>query len=331
RCARGVLDALREHRAPIVVIDSGGGVVAGFATHRIRCGAGGELAALAGDDVASAVSECKKLAVVIVAEAGRGGRWAELGYLAGKMANDRHGAVSVQTIGANALATVRARGQLGLISLAEAMTPSEGPSVRVALGVDVLGILGWEGPSIPVAAAALPNRTTASADVILPLALPCELAGTFGQAGTRVVAVAALLPPPAGVPTPAELLGELAAAAGADVPAWTGKVPALDRLSVGAPARGADESVTGRAIVGARDPVHHSCGELTGSGSWQRQLRPLPELRLAPPDARELGVGDLDEVEVETESHRTRMRVRVAGAMTPGTLAFSAGHAEARR
>ena len=235
RCARGVLDAVRAgKRVPVVVMDSGGGVSGGFATLRIDCPAGGELAALAGEKVSSAVSSCGKLAVLIAPEPGRGGSWRRLGYVAGKLANDHRGGVAVQTTGANALAAVRARQQLGLLSPAEAMTPSQAGSVRVALGVDVLGVLGWEGPPVAVAAAAMPNRTTESAELTLPLALPCEMGGTALQAGTRPVKFSALLPPPAGVPTPAELLRKLAAAAGVDLGPRTSKVPTLERLAADA-------------------------------------------------------------------------------------------------
>ncbi len=331
RCARGVLDALRaQRRAPLVVIDSGGGVAAGFATMRAGCRPGGELEALQSDAVASAVEPCRKLGVLLAADPGRGAGWGRIGYLAGKLANAHGGGVSVQTVGANALAAVRARKQLALGSLAEAATPGRGEAVRVALGVDMLGLLGWAGPAVAVAAAAVANPTTNSAEIILPLALPCESGGTFLQAGTRRVSTAPLLSPPAGVPTPAELLAKLAAAAGVKTGPWSGKLPSLDRLTVEAPAEVAAGSTTGRSLVAASQALLDAGGALMGQASWQRQVRPLPELRMSPADAGALGVADLAEVTVETESHSTAAKVRLVDWMAAGTMAISAGFYEAR-
>ncbi len=332
RCARAVLDALKQHaRAPLVAIDSAGGVAASYATLRVPCRPGGEAGALAGKALAAAVEPCTKLGVILAAEGGRGGNWARVGFQAGKLAIAARGGVSVQTVGANALAALRAAKGLSLTSLAEAMTPAEGVGLRVVLGVDVLGMLGWSGPAAAVAAAAVGNQTTASAELILPLALPCEVGGTFLQAGTREVKVSALLPPPAGVPSPAELLRQLALAAGIRLPVFSGKPPTLDRLPVAEPPDAAEVPGDGRVLVAARESIHHGEGALTGQGSWQGQLRPLPELRISPADAAELGVADLAEVQVATDAGRATMRARVAEGVAAGTLAASEGYAQTRR
>jgi len=332
RCARGVLDARKGNpRVPMVVIDSGGGVPESFASVRITCPAGGELDALQGEQVASAVQGCRKLGVIIAAEAGRGGFWARVGFLAGRLASARGGGVAVQTVGANALAALRLRASLGMISLAEAMTPSGGDEARVAIGVDVLGLLGWAGPPVTIAAAAVPNQTTASAELVLPVALPCEMGGTFIQAGTRPVTSAALLAPPAGVPTPAELLRMLAAAAGVRAGQADTKPVVPQRLAGPEPPEVAAPAIDGSALVAAREAIHHADGALTAQAGWQGQLQPVPELRVSRQDAEALGVGDLAEVEVETESHRTTAKVRVVEYISPGTLAISEGHPQARR
>lgn len=332
RCARGVLDALQaERRAPMVVIDSGGGVTGSFAALRLSCPAGGELEALQSEQVNSAVAQCGRLGVVVAAEAGRGAGWRRLGYLAGKLASAHGGGVSVQTAGAGALAAVRAQKQLGLICLARAVAPTEGACVQVALGVDVLGLLGWSGPSVPVAAAAVPNETTKSAELILPVALPCETGGTFLHAGTRSVKVAPLLAPPAGVPTPVELFRALAVAAGVKVARWSGKLPALDRLAPGVPPEVARPSANGRMVVAATQPTRDAGGVLAGRATWQSQVQLLPELRVSPADANELGLADLSEVKVETEAHAAVARLRVVDRLAAGTVAVSAGFPEARK
>ena len=332
RCARGVLDVLESgKRAPLVVIDSGAGVAGGFATLVVPCAAGGELGALKSKQVSSAVDACRKLGVVIAPEAGRGDGWRRLGYVAGKLASSHGGGVAVQTAGANALAAVRLANRLKLLSLAQAVATTQG--VRVALGVDLLGLLGWSGPAVAVAAAAVANETTKSAELILPTALACEMGGTFLQAGTRSVKTAPLLAPPAGVPTPTELLGALAAAAGVKVSAWSGKLPSLERLALGEPAdvAAASASTNGRRIVAATRADRDTGGALAGKATWQSQVQSLPELRVARAEARELGLADLAEVTVETDSHAAAARVRVVDRLAAGTLAISAGYPEARK
>ncbi len=330
RCARGVMDALAQHRrAPLVVIDTGGGVTLKFATRRITCRPSAEADALVGDEVASAVEGCKRLGVIISAEPGRGGIWRRVGKQAGELAKSHGGGVSAQTIGANALAAVRVREHLGLISLAEAMKSDNG--VRVSLGVDSLGMFGWAGPAVAVAAAALSNQTTESAEVVLPVALACEMGGTFLHAGVRAVQTSALMPPPAGVPTVSELLRALAEAAGAKAPQFSGKLPPTDRIT---PAGATETSVSlpdGMVLVFARHAARHAEGSLSAHAGWQSQAMPLPEIRICPADAAEMGLADLAQVEVETESHKTIARLRVVRHVAPGTLAISESFPEARR
>jgi len=336
RCARGVLDALKANsRMPVVAVDGGGGVSASYASLPVLCGPGGELDALRDRQVAAALEPCRKLGVVIAAAGGRGGIWARVGFEAGKLASAHRGGVAAQTTGGNALGAFRAARSLGLCGLAEAMAPGQGANLRAAVGVDVLALLGWTGPSIAVAAAAMPGVTTGSADIVFPLALPGEIGGTFLQAGTRRVTVAALLPPPAGVPAPSALMRQLAEAARVKVPAFSGRLPALDRAAAGEPPEPTrasppvePESV---ALVGARESIHHADGSLTGAASWQGQLRPLPELRVSGADAARMGLAGGDEVEVATESSSARLRVRVTENVPAGTVAAVETSAATRR
>ena len=340
RCARGVLDALAKHRrAPLVVIDAGGAVTLKFATRRITCRPGGEADALAGGEVASAVEGCKRLGVIISAEPGRGGIWRRVGKQACELAKSHGGGVSTQTIGANALAAVRVSEHLGLVSLAKALRSMAVPAMKndtgeapvVPIGVDISGMLGWAEIDVPVAAAALSSRTTASAEVVLPVALTCEVGGTYLQAGTRMVQVSALMAPPAGVPTASELLRALAQAAGVDVPPFSGKLPPTDRINPSAPTEADTSPPDGMALVAARQAARHGEGSLTAHAGWQSQAMPLPEIRISQADAAELGLADLAEVEVETESHKTIARLRVVKYVGPGTLAISESFPEARR
>ncbi len=330
RCARNVMDALAKHRrAPLVVIDAGGSVTAKFATRRIICRPGDETDALVGDDVASAVEARKRLGVIISAEAGRGNIWRRIGYQAGELAKSHGGGVSAQTIGANALAAVRLNKHLGLLSLAKALKQDSG--VLVPLGVDILGMMGWADMDVPVVAAALPNCTTESARVVLPVALSCEMSGTYLQAGTQTVKTSALLPPPAGVPTVSELLRALAESAGADVPPSGGGLPPTGRISIPVPDSAEVKVPDGKVLIAARQAARHGDGALTAYAEWQKQSSPLPEIRMSQADAADLGLRDLAQVEVETESYKTIARLRIVKYIRPGTLAISESYPEARR
>ena len=365
RLARGVMDALKERpRSPVVVIDSGGGTTAGFATLRLAVRPGGEAEALGGEAVAGALGACQKLGVLISAEPGRGGIWRRVGYLAGKIANEHKGGVAVATVGANALAAVRMRHELGLLSLAQALSGVAGgtafqavqaqvgkpvppdaqvgkPVPLVALGCDVLGLLGWTGPRLLAAASALPNETTAAAEWVLPLALTGEIGGTYLQAGTRQVKAAAMIAPPAAVTTPAQLLARLAMTAGINVPAFDGKLPSLNRLTPGEPpavvaqpfqaVQAQPVRAVPRSLTAGRQALHSGAGSLTGLASWQRQLRPLPELRLNPADADELGLATGDAVELETPAGSAYAVVRLSASLARGCLAIAEGYSAARR
>jgi len=338
-CSRSVLDRRhQEHKTPIVVIDPAGGKAAKFASHRLEALPGGTadvLAALAGQgdadaatkQAAGALANCKRIGVLVAAEYARTAVWEQIGYLAGKIAGSS-GGVAPQTIGANAISAVRMAAELGTISLAEAMADKAG--VRVAVGCDVLGMLGWSQPKFLAAAASLPNRTTDSAQIVLPVALPCECVGTYLLNGEMPVKVAALMKPPAGVPTPAELIGALAALAGAARPDTPSAPAKLKRLSASQPLPAKAGDVPTPALLLCRDATQAGAGALTGCGTWQSSIAPLPVLSISPSDAEESGVKNFSEVSVSAGRQTLRANVRVAPELSAGAMVLSEGLPEAR-
>ena len=352
RCARAVLDCHKVGPGaahPIVVIDSAAGTASKFATHRIPVAPGMELAALAAvavgagvqSDLAgsapamsvaaaagAALATAERPGVLIAAEYGRTDAWRQIGCLAGELATARGGAAAVQTSGANALAAVRLAGTVRTVSLAEALAADN--TVRVAVGCDLLGLLGRDDLDILAAAAALPNATTATADVVLPIALPGEYGGTYLFDGTGPVRLAALTAAPAGVPTPAELVAELARAAGIAEPAAAAR-PLPERLNVERPAAvGEVPAPAGPVLLFAREAANAGSGELTAHASWQSARQPLPALRLSPDDAKALGVLNLAAVTVRCGAGSVRARARVAPELAPGTLVLPEGVAQMR-
>ena len=352
-CARGVFDRRKaEVRTPLVVIDPAAGTAAKFATHLVAAPADMELAVLsavakaAGVDVkmpgavptaagpsatsaGRAIAQCKRLGVLIAAEHGRSRAWRQIGYLAGQLAKALGGGLAPQTVGANALAAVRLAAKLQTISLAEAMSP--GAAVRVVIGCDVLGMLGWAKADVLAAAAPLPNRTTDVARVLLPAAMPGEYGGTYLLEGSRRVQVAPLAAAPKGVPTPGEIVAELAERAGVSRPDVSLRDGALERRSdkdlQPVPAR---EDQTGPVLLLAREAIHGGSDALTAHASWQAAARPVPQLRVSPVDAQKLRLSNLAEVTVSVGGNSVRARVRLAPELPAGILAMSEGSAQAR-
>jgi len=356
-CARAMLDRRRaEPKTPLVVVDPGAGAAAKFATHRVDVAAGMELAAVAALAAAAgvgvevparvpaaempsavaageAVAACRRLGVLVAAEHARTGAWGQIGYIASRLAEAKGGGVAPQPAGANALAAVRLAGRLGAIGLAEALAPSSpegraGAALRVAIGCDPAGMLGLASADVFAAAAGLPNVTAEAAEVVLPAALPGEYGGTFLLSGQRQVEVAALMPPPAGVPTPAALVAGLAGEAGVSPPLVSSELPDLSRLAEAAPAAPADAAPAGLLL--GRSASHHGCGSLTRHAAWQAASQPVPELRMAPAEAAGRGLGNLSPVRVRADGRSASARLRTDPALAAGVMVLSDGFPASR-
>jgi len=354
-CSRGVFDRrAADARVAIVVIDPGGGSASKFATCRVAAPPGAELAAIAelaraagvdsppiappdGMDVRSARSAglalagCKRPAIILAAEYGRGGAWRQIGYLAGKLACALGGGVACQTTGANALAAVRLGPRLAAISLADALARQD--AAWVTVGSDLLGMLGIGGREILAAGAAFANRSTEAAEFVMPAAIAMELGGMYLLGGERQVCLDAVGPPPAGVLAPADIIGLIARAAGAQLPAPTPAVGTLSRLVVAAPSISAGCATAAAAspvLMLGRQAADAGCGELTAHASWQSTIGRPPTVRLAPADARRIGVKDLDMVEVRAGKLHVSARVRISHALDAGAVVLPEALCEAR-
>ncbi|MBL7132824.1 MAG: hypothetical protein ISS78_01880 [Phycisphaerae bacterium] len=349
-CARGVFDRRKaEPKTPLVVIDAAGGTAGKFATHKVATAPGGELSALSAvaasaglsvEDVkgkgspsaeaaGQAIAECKKLAVMIAAEYGRTAAWRQIGRLAGQLAKAKGGGVMCQTTGANALAAVRLACSAGTVSLGEAM--ADDSAIRLAVGSDVLGMLGRKGLKVFAAAGALANTTTEAAEIVLPLAMPGELSGTYLLEGDRAVKVSPLLEPPAGVLSPAGVIESLAMAAGVSRPQIPAPKPATQRLKPGESAAAPRFSgPPGPVLLVGRQAMHAGCGSLTSHGSWQAAVQPLPVLALAAEDLREMNIKNLSTVTVSVNGRSAQASVRISPELPPGTMVITDGYAAVR-
>jgi hypothetical protein len=356
-CSRAVLDRRRaEPRTPVVAIDPGYGVSTKFATHVVTCGPGMEYAALCslctsagvsvdtadpqdGADMPTAaaagqaVADCKKLGVIIAAEYGRTAPWRQIGYLAGKLAEAKGGGVAAQTVGANALAALRLARKTGAVSLAEALCDRD--AFRLALGCDVLAMLGWSASpadcTIDAAATALPNCTSQQAATVLPMALGCELPGTVFVDCVNPVGTSPLLAPPAGAVSPSELIAALAMRAGVARPDVRDATGLPERIGDGRPAsvaQKADSPVP--TLLLARQASSHGCGDLTGHGSWQHGMTEAAEIRVSTECAEELGLRNLSLVSIAAGDRSITGRIRISPELPGNTAVLPEGTPEAR-
>jgi len=346
--ARRVFDCRKaQPRIPIVTLDAAAGTPAKFATHRVDVAVGKLLEALAATTGAAgldagaptlgenpsavaagkALATCTRLGVLVAAEYGRGEQWHRIGHLAGALAAAKGGGLIITTVGLNALAAVRLNATLGGVALSEAISSD---AVSIAIGCDVLGMLGWPG-GYSAAGAALPNCTTDAARYVLPVTMPGEWAGTFLVGGSELVHVHPLLPPPAGVPSPAELVVMLASHAGVSPAKMAETSAPLKRLTAkaGAPEPPHNHSPS-PALLLARRAGHHGCGALTRHGSWQAAVADLPELRIGAAYARKLNIPNLAVVNVRVGEKLMHARARYSPEMNGDYVVLAEGLADAR-
>jgi len=355
-CCRGVLDRHKdEPQTPIVVIDSGGGAAAKFATHRVDVPAMGELeglcalaaaAGLEASDVAGALSggipeipsaaaagkvlaACKKPAVIISAAYGRTTAWRQVGFIASKLAAALNGAIAPQTTGANALAAVRITERCGCLPLGEVLG---GDQTRiVAVGCDVRGMLGRADLKILAAATALPNATTESAEMVLPVTMSGEYSGEYLLDGQQPAAVTPLLNPPVGVQSPADVVVALASAAGVAEPETPASEAWTQRLTEGPQAPAEQTEAPGEAVLLLGPQAsQHGCGELTRHCTWQQSGPGAIPARISPRCAETMGVGNLSSVNVAVNGRSVSALVRISPELSDGIVVLPQALPETR-
>lgn len=351
-CSRGVFERrAAEPRTPIVVIDPAGGTAAKFATHRAAAPPGGELRALAavasgagleldlsallaaGETPAAAaagraLAPCRRLGVLLAAEYGRSTAWRQIAYLAGRLAAQRGGGLACQTAGANVIGAARCAASFQTVPLAQAA--ADDARAWVVLGCDLLGMLGWTDRKVLAAAAPLPNASTEAAELILPVPLLVEMGGTCLLSGGRKVESEPLLAAPAAVPTPAEIIEQMARLAGAAAP----QVPGVPELLGAAPAEAPELVADGTdpsppVLLLARQAMHAGSGALTGHGSWQAGARRMV-LRISPGDAHEMHLKNLDAVRVCVGQRSAAAEVSLSRELGDGVMVLGEGLVEAR-
>jgi len=211
-------------------------------------------------------------------------------------------------------------------------------TVLLSLGVDVLRLLPPDTArtlrsrlATLAVAAPLRNRSTESADIVVPLAAWFEQPGSVLNASGERLRLDCALPPPGGAITVRELSSSLAARLGC-APAES---PALE--AAGAFQGMADDSVslpeptdTGLQLVARSDGPDFASGGMSRLMAWPRYLEPKPELWLSAADAKAAGLSPHADVVIRANGHEARARLRVAADMPEGMAAVSAAFAATR-
>lgn len=212
----------------------------------------------------------------------------------------------------------------------------------LCVGVDALALVRPEDAErlrrrVPTlaAASAFPNRTTAAADVTLPLALWFEQSGTVGPTGGGALPLERALAPPGDAMTVAELCAGLA-------PAGAGREPApapngAEVQSVGAGFKPAPTSadapeLAGEALllVARPDGLWLGGGDVSRVLAWPRYAEPSPELLMNPADLAARGLAPKAPAKLRANHAEAAVHVRPSPDMPPGVIAVSTAFAATR-
>ncbi len=345
-------------RTPCVVIDASAGFLTSYAQHTLLCRPGCEawtLAALlattvpqpqsassehsladtgvsrtALDQAAERLATAQRPAVILAPQAGSHAAWRTLAEQATTWARDRHGTISVLTTSANALGVTPLMHKLDLRDWCSSLAADTSTSATILL------VVGWDPTSAypravwePAFAAAeeviladtFPPADPLPYDAWLPLALPSEAGGTYLLADGQTHDISGMIAPPAGVPTVRQLFAHLAGAPG-EASVWQLPEGATTHLGA-APEAGPlappqPTPVHSWPAVLIADPTQYADGHMTRHATWSARADLLPELRIAPADARRLNLADGQTTLVANAQGQARVRVTLAAQPAGG-------------
>ncbi len=232
---------------------------------------------------------------------------APLGYADGRRLAEEAVALAAET-GARLCPLTAYGGAWGALRVAAAeggACPAEvlrpGRDLVVAFGGDPVSSLGAAVASALLSTAGevayvgpMPCRTAERATLVVPAAFPFESAGRALLGPGRETTLEPLMPPPAGVPTLAEVLEAVGAPAGTPVEVSSPVSVPMRAGPAGRPAAVAGGTGAGDckgiAVGLGSDAVHFGDGSLTRQSAWPPSVRPRPVLALAASDAEAAGL-----------------------------------------
>ena len=347
--AHWIFDARTKHpRMPVLVMADASGVTAEFATGVFQprlavgetaravaavrtgqaVGMGPEAGALAGWK--GSLRTGKSIAIVVVAELGCADAQA-LGGEVAKLAAELAAKVCPLTTYGGAWGAVRQAASGGATAVEKILTGP--PRTLVVIGADVESALGRRaaGSALDkvqrlIYIGPMPNLTSGRASLVLPAAFVFETPGRALLGPGRDVRFAALLPPPAGVPTVRDVLAALGGSR--ETVADVSRAVAAAAEADGAESR--QISSEGLLLAPVGSPIDFADGSLTRTASWPQVVQRQPILVMAEGDARAAGLSDKACAILEGPGGSVEVEVVTSAAQRPGQARVGAAFAEVR-
>jgi len=180
----------------------------------------------------------------------------------------------------------------------------------------------------------LPNESVEAADIVFPSGFWFEANGTVLDSLRGVEHFVAIMPPPKGACSDAEILHRVAARLTGKEEPWekfneaclTGALEA----SISAPASSVVKPQGETVVVGDSGAVHCADGSVTRFASWAKMADGEPVVRMSPTRA---SAGDLkhdDTAIIETEKGKVQARVEIDSDIPDGVVALSIHFGAAR-
>jgi len=289
--------------------------------------------------VAEALSKAEQPAILLDPVSGRMTHVAESAAVASILCEVSGARLMPMFRYGNTVGAARAAAGLGAVPLAETVSAVLAGKVAVlfSIGLDPLCGLAPEDAvnlrgrvSTFAVASAFPNRSTEGADVVLPLAVAFEEAGSVLDPAGSPIDLKPLMAPPGGAMTAREICARLAAAAGASL---TQEEPPRTEVFMGrvdGPLEVADTPSDGIRLVARADTTDFDLGSVSRLLAWPRVLEPIPELLMNASDVKTRGLTPRTNVLVRASGAEAHARLQVAENVPEGMAAVSAAFEETR-
>jgi len=288
--------------------------------------------------LAASLKKTNKLAVLVSCAFGRDQDPEAVGLLAGKIAAKTSGGVVPLPLLGNAWGALGAAKALQAVPNGNALEQLASGQFKnvLLLGINPAVETPFKGVSEALGTAStliiatyLKPGASELGHAFLPLAAPVETSGTLVNGSGEVVALDAVVNPPAGALTVrqiaqafAEPLSQGPAISTSAQPAW------LEPAAVSPVACLETEVVlveprTGDLVAGGEAGcVHLGSGALSTRLAWPNVFENLPDIRISTEDASHRGLTNDQEVTVTSSNGTARMRLKLDHAMKPGRAAL---------
>ena len=294
-----------------------------------------EMAGLTASDlkpIATALSQAKTSAILLAPVPGRMGNVAATASMAAALCSDGVRLMPLFRYG-NAVGAARAATTAPTVSWLEVVkaTMTNKVDVLLTVGLDLLRMLSAEDQShlrarVPLLAAAsvMRNRTTESADVVLPLAAAFEEDGSIIDASGGRVELTALMSPPGGAMKADALCARVASA-------MDSTLPDASQVDLGeafegrpCPPLGIEEmSAQGLQLVARAAVPDFHLGALSRLFAWPAFLEPMPELHMNAADMKERHLVPRGIVKVRANGNGVAARLCIDAEVPPGMATVS--------